>query len=307
MKKFAKVIAGIAAPLFLIGGVLTGIGWYMGADTHIEVPVGKEHIRVGWDGIRFSGWNSMEEVASVEKNMELEPFTRLEVNLSAGNVTVTTGETYGMRLRDGSVELKYALEDGVLKVWNDRPAGVLSTQKGGSVEIFLPDGAALTDADIASSLGSLTLDGLRADNLTATADLGEVNGSELRVDSAVLTLNCGSLSLTGIEAGELEAELAMGNMTATGMAVADRLTVTGSTGSFSLEGELGEKVSVTADLGDISVKPAREEQWYEYGLSTDLGQVMVNGRSLGTSFSQDGEWGSMELSSGMGDVSVQFP
>ena len=79
-----------------------------------------------------------------------------------------------------------------------------------------------------------------------------------------------------------------------------------STGSISLEGKLGETVSVTADLGDISVEPAQTEQWYGYRLSTDLGKVTVNGRSCGTSVSKDGEKGSMELYSGIGDVSVRF-
>ena len=306
MKKFAKVIAGIAAPLFLVGAVMTGVGWYMGADTYIEVPLGKEHIRVSWDGVRFSGWNHRQEVASMEENMDLSPFTSLAVEVSAGDVIVTPGEYYGIRLHSGSCELQYSVESGVLKVWDNRPEGMTAQEKGGRVEIFLPDGEALSDADIVSGMGSLTLESLKADNLTARADLGEVTASGLQVGSAVLTLNCGGLQLTGIEAVALEAELSMGCMTATGMSVTDRLTVTNNMGTVSLEGELGETVSVKADMGDISVTSARAEQWYGYGLNTDMGKVTVNGQNCGTSISKEGERGTMELCSSMGDVSVRF-
>lgn len=307
MKGLTKLIVGIAAPLFLVGVVLSGVGWAMGAETSIEVPVGEERIHVGWDGVGLSGWSgtSGTETAAAEE-AELAPFTSLEVELSNGTVTVSAGETYGIRLHSGSRKLQYSLEDGTLKVWDEELIGVQFSERGGSVEIFLPDGAELADADITNSLGSIELKNLSAENLTAQADLGDITAEGLQAGSAVLTAECGAVNLTDVEADELEADLSLGDMTATGLAVADRLTVTSSLGSVSLEGELGESVSVTADMGDISAVSSRAEQWYGYELSTDLGEITVNGQNRGASASQKGEKGTMELHSDTGGITVRF-
>ena len=307
MKGLTKLIVGIAAPLLAVGIVLSGVGWAMGAETSIEVPVGEERIHVGWDGVGLSGWSgtSGTETAAAEE-AELAPFTSLEVELSNGTVTVSAGETYGIRLSSGSRKLQYSLEDGTLKVWDEELIGVQFSERGGSVEIFLPDGAELADADITNSLGSIELKNLSAETLTAEADLGDITADGLRADSATLTAECGAVNLTSVEADELEAELSLGDMTATGLAVADRLTVTNSLGSVSLEGELGESVSVTADMGDISAVSSRAEQWYGYELSTDLGEITVNGQNRGTSASQEGETGTMELHTDMGGITLRF-
>lgn len=307
MKGLTKLIVGIAAPLFLVGVVLSGVGWAMGAETSIEVPVGEERIHVGWDGVGLSGWSgtSGTETAAAEE-AELAPFTSLEVELSNGTVTVSAGETYGIRLSSGSRKLQYSLEDGTLKVWDEELIGVQFSERGGSVEIFLPGGAALTDADITSALGGLELKNVQVETLNIQADLGDITAEGLQAGSAVLTAECGAVNLTSVEADELEAELSLGDMTATGLAVADRLTVTNSLGSVSLEGELGESVSVTADMGDISAVSSRAEQWYGYELSTDLGEITVNGQNRGTSASQEGETGTMELHSDAGGITVRF-
>lgn len=307
MKGLTKLIVGIAAPLLAVGIVISGVGWTMGADTSIQVPVGNEQIHVGWDGIGLSGWSSSYVIdTAVVEDMTLSSFTRLEVELSNGTVTVSSGETYGIRLSSGSWKLQYSLEDGVLKVWDEQPMGIHSTQMGGSVEIFLPDGAELADADITNSLGSIELKNLSAETLTAQAELGDITADGLRADSVTLTANCGAVNLTGMEADKLEADLSLGDMTATGLAITDRLTVTNSMGGVSLEGELGEKVSVTADMGDISVVSSRAEQWYGYELSTDMGEITVNGQNRGASVSQKGGEGTMELHTDMGGITVRF-
>lgn len=307
MKGLTKLIVGIAAPLLAVGIVLSGVGWAMGADTSIQVPVGSEQIHVGWDGIGLSGWSSsyVTDTAVVE-DMTLSPFTRVDVELSNGTVTVSSGETYGIRLSSGSRKLQYSLENGILKVWDEELIGVQFSERGGSVEIFLPDGAELADADITNSLGSIELKNLSVETLTAEADLGDITADGLRADSAALTAECGAVNLTSVEADELEADLSLGDMTATGLAVTDRLTVTSDMGGVSLEGELGERVSVTADMGDISAVSSKAEQWYGYELSTDMGEITVNGQNRGTSASQKGGEGTMELHTDMGGITVRF-
>lgn len=307
MKGLTKLIVGIAAPLFLVGVVLSGVGWAMGAETSIEVPVGEERIHVGWDGVGLTGWSSSYVIdTAVVEDMALSPFTTLDIELSNGTVTVSSGETYGIRLSSGSRKLQYSLEDGTLKVWDEELIGVQFSERGGSVEIFLPGGAALTDADITSALGGLELKNVQVETLNIQADLGDITADGLRADSATLTAECGAVNLTSVEADELEADLSLGDMTATGLAITDRLTVTSDMGGVSLEGELGEKVSVTADMGDISVVSSRAEQWYGYELSTDLGEITVNGQNRGTSASQEGETGTMELHTDMGGITLCF-
>lgn len=307
MKGLTKLIVGIAAPLLAVGVVLSGVGWAMGADTSIQVPVGSEQIHVGWDGVGLTGWSSSYVIdTAVVEDMTLSSFTRVDVELSNGTVTVSSGETYGIRLSSGSRKLQYSLENGTLKVWDEELIGVQLSERGGSVEIFLPDGAELADADITNSLGSIELKNFSAENLTAQADLGDITADGLRADSATLTAECGAVNLTSVEADELEADLSLGDMTATGLAITDRLTVTNDMGGVSLEGELGEKVSVTADMGDISAVSSRAEQWYGYELSTDMGEITVNGQNRGASVSQKGEEGTMELHTDMGGITVRF-
>ena len=151
----AKVCLGAGAFLVMSGGLLAITGFAMGAQTHLDLDWGRAH---------KSETPVDTGAPHVEEGTALPAFSRLDVDVSIGDVTVEYGGEYGISLTGwGGIQLEYELDGDTLKVRSGAGDWELSDwEHEVAAVITLPEGVALESADIRTALGDVTLTGVTA-------------------------------------------------------------------------------------------------------------------------------------------------
>lgn len=206
----AKVCLGAGAFLVMSGGLLaiTALPW---GHRPTWTSTGAGHIKAKRRWIpALPMWR---------RGRALPAFSRLDVDVSIGDVTVEYGGDYGISLTSwGGIQLEYELDGDTLKVRSGSGAWELSDwEHEVAAVITLPEGVALESADIRTALGDVTLTGVTAGTLAA--------GSEM-----------GSLALYGVEAADAALAVSMGDLTAEGLTTRSSCTVENAMGDVYLDG-----------------------------------------------------------------------
>ena len=273
MKGVIKGILACGLFLLLTGGLLALAGWAMGGDIHaLDSQVQRQISRMeraGWwpdregDPIRSGGGR--------EENLKLEPFYSLQIEADLADVTICQGEDYGISLYWWGRGYSFTHEnrDGVLVV-KSLPARTELERRGGSIQISLPDGAALEKGTLDVGMGDFQWEGVPlTDHFTANIGMGDIE-----------------------IAGDLQGTWT----TATGMGDV-RVAAGAVEGLFEAETGMGD-VQMTADT---------TAQLCRYQLSTGMGGVFVNGEEQQTGEIKGGEGqGNIALASGIGEVELEL-
>ena len=203
-------------------------------------------------------------------------FVRLNIEIGLGNVTVRTGADWGLTLESSGQDrygtdylIHYTLENQELTIWSTPRS--LETAEGNNVDgrvvVTVPEGWTLEQVDIKNGLGFIELDGLTLDEITADLGLGYIECDDLT-------------------AGEMDMYSGMG--------------------SISLRGPIATRTELESGMGDINVDTDSLLSSCAYKLESGMGNIRVDGTSYATSQSKaEGEL-SLDASTGMGDITVDF-
>ena len=203
-------------------------------------------------------------------------FVRLDIEIALGNVTVRTGADWGLTLDSSGKDrygedylLHYTLENDELTIWSTPRS--LETAEGNNVDsrvvVTVPEGWTLERVDIKNGLGGIDVDGLEADEITAKLGMGVFEGDHLTV-------------------GELDIYNGMGNI--------------------ALQGSLAVKTELESGMGDIDLDTDSSLASCAYDLESGMGSIRVDGTTYTTPQSKtEGEL-SLNASTGMGDITVDF-
>lgn len=109
----------------------------------------------------------------------------------------------------------------------------------------------------------------------------------------------------GVTLKEIEVSVGVGDIRVEQIAAADIYCSTG-VGNVIWECDMSRDVELSTGVGDIDITiPGAAAEW-EYELTTGLGQVEVDGEKQGRSARQSGASGELEVSTGTGDITLQF-
>ena len=275
----AKVCLGAGAFLVMSGGLLAITGFAMGAQTHLDLDWGRAH---------KSETPVDTGAPHVEEGTALPAFSRLDVDVSIGDVTVEYGGDYGISLTSwGGIQLEYELDGDTLKVRSGSGAWELSDwEHEVAAVITLPEGVALESADIRTALGDVTLTGVTAGTLAA--------GSEM-----------GSLALYGVEADAALA-VSMGDLTAEGLTTRSSCTVENAMGDVYLDGNFRGNTECTLSMGDLELYTGEPIDDYGLDMHLSMGELTLNGSEQRPVMTSPGGPHSLKVTSDMGDVRVEF-
>ena len=203
-------------------------------------------------------------------------FVRLNIEIGLGAVTVRTGADWGLTLDSSGKDrygedylLHYTLENDELTIWSTPRS--LETAEGNNVDsrvvVTVPEGWTLERVDIKNGLGGIDVDGLEADEITAKLGMGVFEGDHLTV-------------------GELDVYNGMG--------------------PIALQGSLAVKTELESGMGDIDLDTDSSLASCAYDLESGMGSIRVDGTTYTTPQSKtEGEL-SLNASTGMGDITVDF-
>ena len=200
-----------------------------------------------------------------------EQFSEVDIEAGLADVTILTGEDYAVELAwnsDGSYSLSGTVRNGVLNVTSSQKKLGSTSDHSASVIITVPAGVTLREIDVEVGMGDISLDSISANDVSCETGLGDV-------------------WLWDVTAGEASASTGMGDI--------------------SWDGALSRETELETGMGDIWVYAAGSADRWSYELNSGLGQVEVDGVSMGSSAKRrGGSAGELEASSGTGDVWVEF-
>ena len=245
-----------------------------------------------------------------------EGVSGLALELNNADVTIRQGDVFHISAdyQRGSAP-EATVENGVLRLRDEASAHIGfgfslgPSHKENTVTIELPEGA-LTALDIRLGAGDLSLEGIHLEALAVEMDMGSAALKDVSCDRLSVQCNLGDFTLEGGEFGTAELTMSLGSLAFSG-AVRTAMRAQSDMGDVDLSGALAGEVEVNANLGTVSIDSQLPRSAYALDLSTNLGNLTVDGERIGTdsispSLQQEEGENSLRVRADMGDILVQF-
>lgn len=281
MKKFTKVSLILTAILFALAITFCSIAYVMGGGYRAirQRALDGEFDAAGWhfgpDGVYYDGdywdwdfcgfsWSGTHAGGNEHQTdtYALSEIDRIEADLDFADIKIVrgTGGDCVVKMEKGFLEFYSCdLQGDILKI--DYHKDRKNYRHGAKITVAIPDEAALSGINIYTALGDIELKEL---NLTCAktelyTSLGEVS---------VLKTNL---------IGDLRADTSMGDVTISGGRYQSADTST-SMGDIDIKGEFSGDVTAVTSMGDVDASLlGREEDYYNYNLRCDMGDLEFNG------------------------------
>ena len=233
----------------------------------------------------FSQAGSAAERVSTE--LSEDTFSSLELDIDAANVTIETGDAFSVNWEgDADREPKVERKSDTLKIKQSGGFHFLPSFNGqDKLTVTIPETQELKNLQVDLDMGNLTVRQIRAKKAGLDLDMGNMNLTDAVFDTLEADADMGNISFSGltVEKGSMDAD--MGNIEGTGL------------DGFST-------YDMDADLGNIEVGLHQEEAELTLKLSTDLGNVKVNGEKTGSGTRGSGS-ARLTVSANLGNVEIE--
>ena len=318
----SKKLLIAAVALLAAGAVLLGVGTMIDRDSSasdLGIILGENQTEENREAVS-SGENTVSDdnTPSGENaaQLDLDPFSRVDLSVVAADVRFEEGEAYGLRYRlhpdEAVVQAK--VEGETLCFFTKTREGA-SLSGDWEVVVIIPRDARLADLSAATVSGDIRLSdramealhlattsgaidaaAVTADEVQAVSTSGHIAITDLSAHSVNATSTSGDISLTGT-ADSLELGTTSGDLSLTG--TADSLNLGAVSGNCTFSGNLAGKGSVDTVSGDIDVTVADAG-----AKASTLGEITWNGQSQGQSFQREGRGSTLTLGSVSGDIRI---
>lgn len=300
MKKFTKItliIVGILAGLgILLGGISAamGAGW---ATIHREALNGEFDFG-NWhfgDGIYYSTSNT--ESGGKESTTEsyaVSEVTTLELDLDTVSElileTSDTADTITVKMEAGYKKYFSAEQNGsTVKISYNTYRH--SFRNDPVFTVTLPADSSSLCLDLDVGVGDVSADNanVTVKNLLASVGVGDIDLYGISVKENA-----------DFEIGTGDADISEGNY--------QKVSLKGGVGDLSFQGEVSEQIKAESGTGDIDIELSGREEDYAYDVTTGLGDVYLNGKSIGTFAVQykteNSDGADVILTTGTGDIDI---
>ena len=224
-----------------------------------------------------------------EENADLVPrqfqtaqqVDRIRVEDAISNVTIRTADTDHITVDYADTAEKplytISVEDGLLRIQTtteEREKNISLIKIGGKtvsekpthdLVITLPQ-KKYQDVSVALAVGTLSVEGVKAAQLTAEAAVNTVELSGIQADQLNAASAVGKMTLQDSQIGNAEIEGAVGGVAVENVTASGQLTVTNIVGSVSLKDVTAHELIVQAALGHTSYKNVEAAYSKEEGI-----------------------------------------
>ena len=230
-------------------------------------------INVGGIGSFFNiktSYISKSEEISV--NDTIDAFEALDVDLSAAELIVQTGDGYGIHY-EGSDVLKptCSVKGGTLKVESPYVKRSWRNHVKCSLTITVPEHTKLTGAVFDIDAGNVECTGISAENLSIDVNAGNVEVYNAVYGAADVDVDAGNVTFADCTISSVAADSNMGNV---------------EFGNCTFD-----RMDATTDMGNVTVQSSRDLSDYSIDMSADLGNISINGQDMTGRYKVDGDEG----------------
>ena len=212
----------------------------------------------------------------VEVSYDFEDIEKINVEVGLTDMNITTGDKFSASF-SGLKDLlpEFGSDNKTLTVYQKEEENSFTILKPNirnlhdiknTLTITVPEGTTLEEIGIDCGMGDLDVLGVSAKKMNLNCAMGSIKIENLTVDQLDLEADMGNASIMNVDVKNIAAELAMGDF--------------------------------EADLvNDIS----------EYGIEIEvsMGKCKVDGETVSNKYSRTGSYGTINVSSAMGDVNIK--
>lgn len=279
MKKSLKVILII----FIIGIILLGIGVAIRGVSPFSIYF-KDGKLIVEDG---------EEPQITLDKTELDEFTNLDIHVSVGDINIIPSDTYAIEYALNTSNVTYEVKDGTLTFDTESENKAIenfSFSSNNYLNIYVPSDSKLAKASIRGNVGDINIDSLTFDSLELISNVGDITLTKCTVNNtSSIVVNTGDCKLTNCNFTSAEIESDTGDVNSTGL-------------------NITSKINVTSSVGDVEIGLASGN--YNIDLSTDCGDIKVNGKDVDDGVSQSFKENNgniiITISSDTGDIELVY-
>lgn len=276
MKKKTQVM--LAGLMVAAGVVLLGIG---SLDFSVQKTAEEKTESVTVD--------TFDNYAGNEFEISLNGITSLDLDVPA-DIKVTSGQgkmiVYGMKNpedpADDRFESSLSSADGIMSFQYKVPANI-NINWTMKVEIQLPE--SMDILKVYTSLGDIDIKDQLLDGLELEAALGEIEAENCFTDTLNVTASMGDVSLENVSARAANIDLGLGDL--------------------SYEGECEEMAAVVSS-GSASITLPKESAKPGLNLYAALGEITVDGKTIGQSEYECAGAGSIQVDCSLGDIEIEY-
>lgn len=280
---------GIMGVSIVVGGVLVVLGMAMGGQlsnvSHVHGLFGDR------DRKSYVIQSDDHTVTSVgEAAIESQDIKKLDFNLAAGDITITTGDEFAISGSKIKSEMRNDGKTWYLESPKRKWFHFLSNRVSGDWEITIPRNYKFEEINISFAAADLDVDGLWGEDMTIHGGAGEAKIQNLKVDHSLdLKIAAGELK---VDSGEIT-----GNC---------RLDC--GAGELNMElSKLDGSLEANCGMGQIAMTLPGERGNYKIDSQASLGQVEIDGGKHDEQHSENQDiWAELDLTCGMGEITVDF-
>lgn len=249
MKKFYTIMGISAGVTLLIGAMLVAIGIGMGG---LKKTYEKTVDFLNLDLVINPQMEEMEYTV-------IDEFTIADIETEVGDINILIGDEFAIEYSVYG-ELDYNISDGVLCITesdNNRiNIGLSFINNDSYINIYIPDEVTLDEMKITSDVGGVECKGFAVSNVDISSDVGDILLTDMIVDNLIIEVATGDFTFTGDI-----------NQTA---------SISSDVGGVELTGNLLTDIDIKSDVGDVELTTYYNSKAYDYDISTDVGDSIVN-------------------------------
>ncbi len=280
MRTFTKVWIGIALMAFGFGIAILGIAFVIGNNT---------------------GRTPFEETSFQESYKDVES---IDLQVCYGKVIVKKGDTFSIEATHvvkGSI--KSYVENGTWYIeedpYNNRNLfgfnislgniGFWNRDYNPTIVVTVPESFEAENFDIDVDAGDVQIESMISKNGTISVGAGRLNVDHIKIDnSSSYRVDAGKMTLNDVELKDISLDCGVGQININGVVTGDS--------------------DLSCDVGKIELSLEGSSKDYSYDISTDIGKVMIDGRSYYNEITtiDNGTGNSLNLTCGVGKITVDF-
>lgn len=219
MKKMFKILGIICAVLAGIGIILVAIGVVNGGREVVHSDVMNNRLSINLEKW-FDDYDDDENMNEINKDAIIKlpksqyEIHSLEVKAKYGEVKISqwNEEGFGILNNAKSLDVKYEVENGTLKVSVSRRYGIFSNYNG-DIYLYIPQDK-LRMVDLSMGAGEMTCMGVNAENFKIDVGAGEGKIENSQLDQCNIGVGVGEVDVEHTSVNNMNVDCGMGEVKA---------------------------------------------------------------------------------------------
>ncbi|MCR5700583.1 MAG: DUF4097 domain-containing protein [Lachnospiraceae bacterium] len=228
----------------------------------------------------------------------LDEFNEMKIDLNVMDLTIETGDEACIHYECNKKKLvpEIYVDDKVLVVKQQSLKNIFNIGRvKAKMVITVPKDAEYSRVSIDTDTGDVAINDIKGDVLSLSTDTGDIKITGISFEKSDIEGDTGDMKFNSCNLGDTEISNDTGDV---------RLT------DCDFAGETGS-LTIGNDTGDVSVEGCRDLKLFDFNISTDIGDVEVNGKDYKKRYEQTADNSNGEnknpsivISTDIGDIKV---